>query len=116
MLISQMEELATDKLPQRWIDRVRSLRQPSEQANELENEVRSATSMEPLQEWLEEVYFDNDKKRELSQEDVRELGHLIGRSSVDGDRVLWPSSQFRWRSEGHWPTVQHNSFLRINGS
>lgn len=32
-----------------------------------------------LQEWLEEVYFDNNKKAEFTREDIAKVGKLIGR-------------------------------------
>lgn len=34
--------------------------------------------MQTLQQWLAEVYFDEDKTAELSRDDVRELGDLVG--------------------------------------
>lgn len=41
-----------------------------------------------LQQWLEEVYFDEDKKAELSLEDARKVGELVR-------KMLWfePSSR-----------------------
>jgi serine/threonine-protein kinase SRPK3 len=35
--------------------------------------------VQTLQQWLGEVYFDQDKKAELSDDHVRRPGHLVGR-------------------------------------
>uniref|UniRef100_A0A093VIB6 non-specific serine/threonine protein kinase n=1 Tax=Talaromyces marneffei PM1 TaxID=1077442 RepID=A0A093VIB6_TALMA len=50
-----------------------------------------------FQEWLEEMYFDSDRKETLSREDIVQLGEIIGRllrfepSSPDGHRqeIFW---------------------------
>ncbi|KAI0867389.1 kinase-like domain-containing protein [Hypoxylon argillaceum] len=76
-LISQMEELAADKLPERWAKRANCLREPSVGSGQTGDEHGKTASTNALQQWLEEVYFDENKRAELSPEDVRELGKVI---------------------------------------
>lgn len=72
-----MEELAADKLPERWAKRANCLREPSVGSGQTGDEHGKTASTNALQQWLEEVYFDENKRAELSPEDVRELGKVI---------------------------------------
>ncbi|KAI0140538.1 kinase-like domain-containing protein [Xylariaceae sp. FL1272] len=77
MLMDQMEELATDKVPERWAKRANCLRGPLVDPGQREDEHGKTASTNALQEWLEEVYFDEEKRAQLSAEDVREIGKLV---------------------------------------
>lgn len=87
-LIDQMEEMATDRLPERWIEQANRLKETSVGSGQTESEEDKTASNDMLQQWLEEVYFDEDKKAELSPEDVCKLGELVR-------KMLWfePSSR-----------------------
>lgn len=79
-LLSQMKESATDQLPQRWTELVKRLGQSSSGPEARDGEKNEeATDSQTLQQWLEEVYFNEDKKAELNREDVRKVGDLVGR-------------------------------------
>ncbi|KAH8194093.1 hypothetical protein TruAng_011743 [Truncatella angustata] len=69
LLVQQMMEFATDSLPSRW-----QMKWQAMQGNLLCDD-HSYT----LQEWLEEVYFDNNKQAEFTREDIAKVGKLIGR-------------------------------------
>ena len=85
-----MEELAADRLPGRWIERANRLREPAGATEQAGGERDAAVDPEQaLQQWLEEVYFDDGRKKaELSLEDVRKVGELVR-------KMLWfePSSR-----------------------
>ncbi|KPM42257.1 hypothetical protein AK830_g4292 [Neonectria ditissima] len=103
-LVEQMEELATDRLPEPWTERANRLRELSVGSSQTEDEEDKTASTHALQQWLEEVYFDEGKKAELSPEDVRKLGELV-------TKMLWfePSSRgtassllkSTWLSQGY---------------
>ncbi|PWY96163.1 serine protein kinase [Aspergillus sclerotioniger CBS 115572] len=67
IIVGQMQEITNDALPERWLGAWETM--------------RGSTIMESsgprLQEWLEEVYFDNEKKEDLTKEDIVQLGHII---------------------------------------
>ena len=77
VLMRQMKELATDRVPERWIARSNRLK-----ASLGEHDTRSEDPAEPvndqaLQQWLEEVYFDEEKTAELSREELQKVGDLM---------------------------------------
>lgn len=69
ILAGQMREMASDALPTRWEDLFETMNTGSAEE----------TSGPSLQEWLEEMYFDGERKETLSREDVVQLGRIIGR-------------------------------------
>ncbi|KFH40238.1 Serine/threonine-protein kinase-like protein [Hapsidospora chrysogenum ATCC 11550] len=90
-LIAQMEEFAADRLPERWIERANRLREPVGGGTDQAGGKRDAAldTEQALQQWLEEVYFDDGRKKaELSLEDIRKVGDLVR-------KMLWfePSSR-----------------------
>lgn len=79
ILITQMKEKATDQLPKQWRERADSLIEQSKRPGDPVYEEETSTGGITLQQWLEELYFDGSKTAELTREDVRKLGDLIGR-------------------------------------
>ncbi|XP_014561916.1 hypothetical protein COCVIDRAFT_33148 [Bipolaris victoriae FI3] len=69
ILISQMLEMTSDTLPHRWQEGWHAMHAPHLL---VDNEEQS------LQEWLEEVYFDGEKNQDLSKEDTKRVGRVIG--------------------------------------
>ncbi|GAD93487.1 conserved hypothetical protein [Paecilomyces variotii No. 5] len=78
ILVGQMREMASDELPQRWQAQWETMAQTTTMENSGRN----------LQEWLEEIYFDGERKEDLTREDIVNLGLFIG-------KLLWfePSSR-----------------------
>lgn len=69
-----MQEMASDDLPKRWQDTWNKMDKGDAMATE-----SSESESEPsLQEWLEEVYFDGHGTPDLTREDIRKLGEIIG--------------------------------------
>ncbi|KAA8641520.1 uncharacterized protein ATNIH1004_011656 [Aspergillus tanneri] len=69
ILVSQMREMASDALPKRWEVLWKSM-----------DDRATAESPGPaLQEWLEEMYFDGERNKDLTKEDILKLGQIIGR-------------------------------------
>ncbi|KFG79287.1 protein kinase-like protein [Metarhizium anisopliae] len=66
VLVEQMRETAGHELPERW----RGLIKEGSETN---------TAGSSLQSWLEETYFDNERKSDLTREDIRVLGGLIAK-------------------------------------
>jgi hypothetical protein len=64
-----MREMTSDILPTRWKDLSETMYSGSP----------AELSGPTLQEWLEEMYFDGERKENLTRVDVAKLGHLIGR-------------------------------------
>lgn len=70
-LISQMIEFSTDDLPDRWEAKWQTmLKKPPH-----DEDYSPCT----LQEWLEEVYFDTERRCELTKQDVAKIGELVRR-------------------------------------
>ncbi|KAF7547639.1 hypothetical protein G7Z17_g7576 [Cylindrodendrum hubeiense] len=67
ILVQQMMGFATDGLPSRWRDKWQAMQK------DLPDEDHSYT----LQEWLAEVYFNDDKHAEFTREDIISVGKLI---------------------------------------
>ena len=68
ILVRQMLETVNDDLPDRWQQKWYAMRETLSD--------RSSTSS--LQEWLEEMYFDGERREDLSREDTVRVGVLIG--------------------------------------
>lgn len=77
-----MEESASDRLPERWVERANRLKAPTVESNQVGGEEEETASTQALQQWLEEVYLDGGKKAELSLADVRKVGELVR-------KILW---------------------------
>lgn len=76
-LIGQMEEFATDPLPEGWIGPANLLRKVPEGSDQTRGEHEQAVGTHALQQWLEEVYFEEGKKEKLGLEDIRKVGELV---------------------------------------
>ncbi|PYI06038.1 serine protein kinase [Aspergillus sclerotiicarbonarius CBS 121057] len=69
ILVGQMQEMASDTLPTRWHGKWKKM----------DNGRTAETPGPALQEWLEEMYFDGERKEDLTREDVSKLGRILGR-------------------------------------
>lgn len=69
ILVSQMLEMASDDLPDRW--QSKWLAMDSESSGE--------NSGGTLQEWLEETYFDGERKEDLTRSDINKVGEIVGK-------------------------------------
>ncbi|CAK48152.1 hypothetical protein CBS115989_1948 [Aspergillus niger] len=67
ILVEQMQEITNEALPERWVPLWESM--PGDDA--------TADNGPKLQEWLEETYFDGERKEELTRDDIVELGRII---------------------------------------
>lgn len=69
ILVRQMQEMASDALPERW--------------QYLGSTVGRKTTTEipspALQKWLGELYFDSERSADLTKEDIVMLGKLVGK-------------------------------------
>jgi serine/threonine-protein kinase SRPK3 len=61
MLVQQMIELMNDELPSRWQGKWQEMKGTAAQED----------GDWTLQSWLEEVYFDKDKKTEFTRDEIR---------------------------------------------
>lgn len=66
-----MQYIATDPIPPAWKEAWKKM----ESKFGFGTEVPEGT----LQSWLEEVYFDGERRADLSREDIKHLGRIIGR-------------------------------------
>ena len=64
-----MQEMASDTIPKRWRD----------STGIFDGEFIAEPSGSTLQEWLEEMYFDGERKEDLTKEDIVKLGQIIRR-------------------------------------
>ncbi|CRG82799.1 Dual specificity protein kinase KNS1 [Talaromyces islandicus] len=69
ILVSQMQEMASDPLPVRWKDLLETTHSKSPA------DIAGPT----LQQWLEEMYFDGERKQNLTKADIVKLGYIIGK-------------------------------------
>ncbi|KAM4064680.1 kinase [Hirsutella rhossiliensis] len=69
ILVQQMMEFATDELPSRWQAKWQAMQKYVPRGDD------SCT----LQQWLEEVYFDDNEHPDFSREDIVRVGGLIKR-------------------------------------
>jgi serine/threonine-protein kinase SRPK3 len=70
-LISQMLSLCNEPLPTRWESKWLSMKK------ELPDETDRPAST--LQEWLTKAYLHNDKRPELTDQELVKIGDLVGR-------------------------------------
>lgn len=66
-LVRQMLETAKDDLPDRWEKAWHAMK------DTLPDNASTCT----LQEWLEEMYFDGERREDMSREDIVRVGVLI---------------------------------------
>ncbi|KAJ6114186.1 protein kinase [Penicillium capsulatum] len=71
ILVGQMQEMASDDLPERW--------QEAWDTMNAGDGIATESTGHNLQEWLEEVYFDGPQSPDLTREDIVRLGQIIGR-------------------------------------
>jgi hypothetical protein len=69
ILVSQIQEMVSDTIPERWRD----------STDIFDGEFTAEPSRSTLQEWLEEMYFDGERKEDLTKEDIVKLGQIIGK-------------------------------------
>lgn len=68
-LIPQMIEFCKDDMPDLWLKKWREM-----------NKTKSSDDQPcTLQKWLEEVYFDPDRKAEFTKQDIIRVGYLVSR-------------------------------------
>ncbi|OJJ49012.1 hypothetical protein ASPZODRAFT_2120726 [Penicilliopsis zonata CBS 506.65] len=67
MLVDQMQEMTSHALPGRWKDLLTTL----------EGQSSTETPGPGLQQWLDEMYFDGERKADLTREYIRRLGEII---------------------------------------
>lgn len=70
ILVGQMRDMATDDLPERWQGKWNTMNAGT---------IATENTGLNLQEWLEEVYFDDQPSPDLTREDIVRLGHVVGR-------------------------------------
>ncbi|CAI7610790.1 unnamed protein product [Penicillium palitans] len=70
ILVGQMQEMASDDLPERWHAIWEMMKG--------DNDEPPDTTAPNLQQWLEELYFDAPQSPDLTREDVARLGQIIG--------------------------------------
>lgn len=66
-LVRQMLETVSDDLPDRW----------KMDWHAMEKSLDESDPTSSLQEWLEEMYFDGERRADLSREDILHVGALI---------------------------------------
>jgi serine/threonine protein kinase len=59
--------MASDDLPERW----------KKAWDDMQAASPGEVSYDTLQSWLEEMYFDGDRREDFSREEIRQLGRLI---------------------------------------
>lgn len=69
-----MEEFATDRLLESWVELAQRLRESPERIDQTQGEEEHSKRRHAVQQWIEEVYFDKNKKQELSSDDIRKFG------------------------------------------
>ncbi|KAI1744986.1 kinase-like domain-containing protein [Xylaria scruposa] len=69
-LISQMIQFSTDELPDRWEVKWQNMKK------KLSHDDQGPCT---LQEWLEEIYFDPERRCELTKQDIAKIGDLVRR-------------------------------------
>jgi serine/threonine-protein kinase SRPK3 len=69
ILVRQMLGMASDDLPERWQKSWRDMEAASP------GEVSKVT----LQSWLEDMYFDGERREDFDREEIRQLGRLVAK-------------------------------------
>ncbi|KAI1110044.1 kinase-like protein [Nemania sp. NC0429] len=72
ILVSQMIEFSTDKLPGRWQEKWQAMAKT----------VSENDTPYTLQRWMEEIYFDDDKHAEFTNKDITKICELVGRMLI----------------------------------
>ncbi|KAL4802495.1 kinase-like domain-containing protein [Aspergillus unguis] len=68
ILVGQMQGMASDRMSGRWMNQWKKMQgEPTE------------PSGHTLEDWLEEMYFDGERKADLTKEDIAHLAQLIGK-------------------------------------
>lgn len=67
LLVGQMQELTHEPLPERWLRLWETM----------SGDVAAEDPKTRLQEWLEKMYFDGERKADLTSQDIARLGHII---------------------------------------
>ncbi|XRM38397.1 hypothetical protein ABZX51_001817 [Aspergillus tubingensis] len=67
ILVEQMQKMAGEALPEKWLPLWESMR----------GKEFTGDRGPGLQGWLEEMYFDGERKEDLSRDDIVELGRII---------------------------------------
>jgi serine/threonine-protein kinase SRPK3 len=68
ILVRQMLETVNDDLPERWKSKWHAMK----------GTLPDNSPPCSLQEWLEEMYFDGERREDLTREDIVQVGVLIG--------------------------------------
>jgi serine/threonine-protein kinase SRPK3 len=68
ILVRQMLETVNDDLPERWKSKWHAMK----------DTLPDNSPTYSLQDWLEEMYFDGERRKDLSREDIVQVGVLIG--------------------------------------
>jgi serine/threonine-protein kinase SRPK3 len=68
ILVRQMLETVNDDLPDRW----------RRDWHAMEGTLSDYSSTCSLQDWLEEMYFHGERRKDMSREDIMRVGGLIG--------------------------------------
>jgi len=68
VLVRQMLETVNDDLPDRW----------RTEWHAIKGSLSDNSSTCSLQDWLEEMYFDGERREDISREDIVRVGVLIG--------------------------------------
>lgn len=74
-LVSQMIQFSNDKLPDRWEAKWQAMPKRPRYDDDDDDDYSPPT----LQERLEEVYFDTDRRCELTKEDAAKIGEIVRR-------------------------------------
>lgn len=65
----EIQEMISDTLPERW----------QNEWNAMKGRASCETGV-TLQAWLEETYFDEDKKQDFTTQDIKMLGGIVART------------------------------------
>ncbi|KGO77099.1 hypothetical protein PITC_024550 [Penicillium italicum] len=71
ILVAQMQEMASDELPERWHEKWETMKSSDDEPTE--------STAPDLQEWLEELYFNSAQIPDLTRQDIVRLGRIIGK-------------------------------------
>jgi serine/threonine-protein kinase SRPK3 len=68
-VVEQMHGATSDELPERWLQKW----------NSMDRTGTEEESAYDLQKWLEETYFDGDRREDLTRDEIGQLGVLLRR-------------------------------------
>ncbi|EAU31292.1 conserved hypothetical protein [Aspergillus terreus NIH2624] len=69
ILVGQMQEMTNETLPENWLDQWRKM----------SGDYSGDSAGPGLQDWLEEMYFDGERKADLTGDDIVQLGRIISK-------------------------------------